>query len=128
METKTLALYLGCSVIATSSKLEAHKRKLVGVFQDGDDYQSVKLWHAGGYSDWDIDDDFKLLLRPLSSMTEEERDHYHSLVAVRERTMDEIIVKEAVGVQYLLSKHFDLFGLIEKGEAIDSTLITKAKT
>jgi hypothetical protein len=35
--------------------------------------------------------------------------------------MNDIILKEAAGIQYLLYKSFDLFGLIEAGLAIDKT-------
>lgn len=62
----------------------------------------------------------KPILRKLDSLTEEERDKYHKLVVVRERSMDEIIVKEAHGIKYLLSIGIDLFNLIDSGLAIDS--------
>lgn len=169
MNTKTLALYLGCPVMAVTSKLGEHRRKLVGVYDEGE-VQSAKLWFAGGISDWDIED-FKLLLRPLSSMTEEERKELWRLVFSQGhgknfndrfkdfrgqiRVIDEttyynvprLIMMQGVErlaiesdgtiwadcdlhtwrhnqhsvTVWLLSKGFDLFSLIEKGEALDST-------
>lgn len=84
---------------------------------------------------------YKLLLRPLSSMTEEEAKEYAGLFFV---DCDLSLVKfynlghciairyydaflhlpsqyEPKQFQYLLSKGFDLFGLIDEGLAIDVT-------
>lgn len=60
---------------------------------------------------------FKPLLRPLSDMTDEEAEFaYHAYHD--EKTLHLGCVKKTV---YLLSRGFDLFGLIESGEAIDKT-------
>lgn len=59
--------------------------------------------------------DFKLLLRPLSDMTDSELTEFNRL-----RISFEIGLSPE-GFRYLLSKHFDLFGLIEAGLAIDKT-------
>ncbi len=53
----------------------------------------------------------KLILRPLSDMTEEEKKDIMNL--------NEMGIYEKV--RYWLSKHFDLFGLIDAGLAIDKT-------
>lgn len=64
------------------------------------------------------------ILRPLSDMTEEERQwcfqfepHYNDLTFLQSLTVDAEITT------YLLSKGFDLFGLIDAGLAIDKTTL-----
>lgn len=66
-----------------------------------------------------VEQNIKPILRLLSDMKRDERSAYFE-------KQDSVIgsdMKEAVGTYYLLSKHFDLFGLIESGEAIDSTTL-----
>lgn len=63
----------------------------------------------------------KLLLRPLSSMTEEEeREMIATQDDVKLEGYPEILLKADSGETflYMLRKGFDLFGLIEKGEAV----------
>lgn len=76
----------------------------------------------------------KPILRPLSSMTEEEKqeavktiynggtawDNINDAVIEFDQQCD----KNILFFHYLLSKHFDLFGLIDAGLAIDSTSLT----
>ena len=189
MELKdVLHFYLGCPVMAVTSKLSEHKRKLVGVYDDGE-RQSVKLWFTGGTSDWELDDEFKLILRPLRSMTEEEgleiaklvsepqyiesgivsvrseaclrkpKEDQHSIQRIEWKAYEiikhsgdkpKVLIlhitswgtiniyvgrhygselgnnaKQIFVTRYLLSKGFDLFGLIEKGLALDSTTLPK---
>ena len=50
----------------------------------------------------------KLILRPLSDMTKEEKDQA-------------FVLSKADEIVYLLKCGFDLFGLIESGQAIDKT-------
>jgi len=85
----------------------------------------------------------QLFIRPLSSITEEEKiellliigepkmyaafdfrigDEMHYLNLVGESGVI-IIGFNPESVKYLLSKHFDLFGLIEAGLAIDKTVL-----
>jgi hypothetical protein len=54
----------------------------------------------------------KLILRPLSNMTEEEM-----------KESEPFMFDSFELTRYLLSKHFDLFGLIDAGLAIDKTTI-----
>lgn len=70
----------------------------------------------------------KLILRPLSDMTTEE---YHAYCRIELRATT--AAKEAHEIQsrvfsprtviYLISRGFDLFGLIDSGEAIDATTL-----
>lgn len=78
-------------------------------------------------------DNIKPFLRPLSSMTEEEAayiddefsfGHVMSNLSnsLKEGSLYQMRVSETFEItRYLLSKGFDLFGLIEAGLAIDST-------
>lgn len=141
MDSKTLALYLGCQVKGTEGTMIY---KLTGVTNDG----GVLLQDSSGFS-CDLGTDFKPILRPLSSMTEEEVKEYLRMKynAVKELTVEKnengfwftfglampdlmsgnrkfIFEKQIADDAYpeqfvwLLSKGFDLFGLIEKGEAV----------
>jgi hypothetical protein len=59
----------------------------------------------------------KLILRPLSSMTEEERRELvmQSVLPCEDRD----VLEDALRTKYLLSKSFDLFGLIESNLAVE---------
>lgn len=59
-------------------------------------------------------------------MTEEERNEgllifVNTNEAYSVKTKDRVQLGDAARVHFLLSKHFDLFGLIEAGLAIDQT-------
>lgn len=166
-----LHLYLGCEVLAKFPKGNFVCR-LVGYFNH--EYESCKLWYNGGLSNWPIEG-FKLLLRPLSDMTEEEFKEYahpksfasydgywyacdreidpdfdgeliefindacdddpenvimchvkskyisYGWIEYEERYHGFGVKEEAEWVRFLLSKGFDLFGLIEAGLALDKT-------
>lgn len=64
--------------------------------------------------------DMKLILRPLSDMTEEEGAEYTKKVTHGLSFMvgEHQAQSYAEATRYLLSNHFDLFGLIEAGLAI----------
>ncbi len=76
-------------------------------------------------ADWKTTKDFKLVLRPISDMTAEESKIYHSLnklypaSPVHSHLMVEHATFETFA--WLLKQGFDLFGLIEFGQAIDKT-------
>jgi len=59
--------------------------------------------------------EYKPILRPLSDMTEEEK--------IEVRKFDKVELPHFELTRYLLSKHFDLFGLIEAGLAIEKTKV-----
>lgn len=67
----------------------------------------------------------KLILRPLSDMTKEEKEwlgeHENFVDNYKQNAESELIIEwDAEKTVYLLSKNFDLFGLIEAGLAIDA--------
>lgn len=62
------------------------------------------------------------ILRPLSSMTEdEETEHSKMRESGWTSNTEQQMLRDAAGTKYLLSKSFDLFGLIESGLALDAT-------
>jgi hypothetical protein len=87
--------------------------------------------------------DIKLILRPLSDITEDEKLEFIELCGIEPEDIDCLIKSRddffpepetsygtahltniaqwTVGVKYLLSKKFDLFQLIESGLALDKT-------
>lgn len=75
--------------------------------------------------------EIKLILRSLSDMTKKEQEEYDGIDNFQiEFCSDEQALRmecEAEKTQFLLSKRFDLFGLIEAGLAIDSTTLKTAK-
>lgn len=76
-----------------------------------------------------VEQNIKPIIHPLSGMTYEEKINLFGIrnkFSIDEGTFDfdaEFHRLSPSGVRYLLSKHFDLFGLIQSGEAIDSTTI-----
>ena len=142
MDTKILALYLGCTASAEGYS--------TGVVVSGVNLYSDKIQNVSGMETVPIDD-IKLRLRPLSSMTNQQAcklinlksEVYLSITAEvvnqhllrfefeyassgRRRSstqrFDELSPAQFL---YLISEFFDLFGLIEKGEAIDATTLTQ---
>jgi hypothetical protein len=66
----------------------------------------------------------KPILRPLSDMTEDEHKEWQNIRFNREFKLKPVLTDaEYESFRYLLSKHFDLFGLIEAGLAIDATTL-----
>lgn len=65
--------------------------------------------------------EFKPYLRPMSSMTEEERLVYEQRLHDVGRSIDVIDADDVVShIDWLLSRHLDFRGLIEKGLALDA--------
>ena len=64
------------------------------------------------------DIEIKPYLRPMSSMTEEQKEEYQHIT---ERRMYDSSYSISDSIYWLNSHHFDYSGLIEKGLAIDAT-------
>ena len=80
-----------------------------------------KLTLSTGTIDKIIDDyydEIKPYLRPMSSMTEEEKKEFYKVV-YDSMNIDNISPSVYVG-EWQYSKHFDVHGLIEKGLAIEA--------
>ena len=78
----------------------------------GYDRMSIKV---DGYDAWFPIDSFKPYLRPMSSMTEEERKIY---MEIGSHLCGEIVAKTMI--DWLNAHHFDYRGLIEKGLALEA--------
>lgn len=146
--------YIGCDVIYTPPESAPLKCKLVGFTRHEEGIIDVTLFESDnddGYEGFgyrhDSIDYIELLLRPLSSMTEEEAismyDHLFPEVnraasfkakIVLDELSDGIYYEGKVSihdyiqwVKYLLDPDhaFDLFELIDSGLALDSTKIEK---
>lgn len=115
-----LHLYLGCQVLIVSNGIT---NKLVVSSKNHN--QEISLAVACGLN-------VKPILRPLSSMTGEEFNEFKVLcdndfskmVVIESVSKDGDFTRlchQATSQAYMLSKHFDLFGLIELGLAIDAT-------
>lgn len=112
-----LHLYLGCEIM---DECNAKVGKLVGI--DPFNTCPVVVQHA---TIWHLDyHEVKLILRPLSDMTEEEAKEHDLLTdlcySAANKFWDRARTEAAV-TSYLLKQGFDLFGLIEEGIAIDKT-------
>lgn len=124
-----LPCFIGCEAMYGGYGDPERKVVILGVsLKDGVQFQ---FWDNG---EVDIDpsfDWFKLLLRPLSDMTEEEAIECGNLdydfsgePDLNKWTWKDFdTLNSSSQFQYLLSKHFDLFGLIEAGLAIDKTTL-----
>lgn len=104
-------LYLGCKI-----KTEEGEGTLNGLYNDGNEpIVSFNLVHA--HLNFD---EVKPILRPLSDMTELE---HHIVNGIKPETND--YTRDAARTTFLLSRGFDLFGLIESGEAISEVNATQ---
>ncbi len=91
----------------------------------GIDEQYIIGRSAGGHEVLFIigEDDVKPYLRPMSSMTEEEREEYEKTLEIEYQDMlpEPIYHKTLDSYYYLLEHHFDFLGLIPAGFAIAVT-------
>ena len=108
-------LYLGCKIeteegIGTLDEISTEK---------SDDTTITSYDLVNAYLKYD---EFKPILRPLSDMHEDEAKE--AFVAYHDE--DNHHEGSAKKTRYLLSRRFDLFGLIENGEAITLTNTNKS--
>lgn len=105
-------LYNGCEIFTGTGYVT-----LVAVYKEIIPCTSFKIIVLNGNIIHELDGDFKLCLRLLSDMTEEERNVLKNIqqVGLSYNQWD------GERVRFLLSKHFDLFGLVEAGLAIPTT-------
>ena len=106
--------------------------RVVGIDEDFIYTKVIDTHNGEEYRDdkWPIDTfDDKLFLRPMSSMTEDEKETYHNLCYEEEREEFEfgewvarIHYHDTVdSIDWLNANHFDFRGLIPKGLAIEVT-------
>lgn len=119
-----LHLYLGC---------ELAKKDLPDSFKEGArkanvlDGETRDYFLKSGNSGW------LPILRPLSSMTEEELQECGNMIydfsddpELNNHKWQDFEISAPEQFHYLLSKHFDLFNLIPEGLAIDATTLKPA--
>lgn len=137
-------LYIGCFVKYPNTEGKLITAKLTGVSR-GDGIETTYKrkrdncsgdyisWEPNGYHDCN-GQNVKLLLRPLSDMTPDERFYAqfnaqcYFLENDNKHPIDYYLPnaeQAAIVTHYLLSKGFDLFGLIDEGLAIATTLPNK---
>jgi hypothetical protein len=111
-----LHLYIGAEVVCTKEGLNEDL-----------EYTGMVRKVSPRLIDKYLNGNWKPILRPLSSMTEEDIYEYDEIQAKGESVADtdtkfgEILVGSPECFLWLLSKHFDIFGLIDAGLAIDKT-------
>lgn len=146
LSVQDLAMFLGCKIEVYYPKPRwintTHPHyNLVGVNMKTNEVclessASVSLWYSI-VKEKDYWEYMKPVLRQFSDMTEDEVFEFATIIGfwvegtteeyIRKRTYTVIsqLEKEVRcppdGVKYLISKHFDIFGWIEKGLALDKT-------
>lgn len=122
--------YLGCSIQRSGLHPEIYLITGVRKTESHADGYTVFVLDADNQEDaFPLDEYVKLLVRPLSSMTEEEKAHigFDAYKVLRSSgklpAFQEGKIWAATQTHYLIKQGFDLFGLIESGQAIDSTKI-----
>lgn len=137
-------LYLGCEVICINedeelSEWEIHKGAIgkltlvnignmqIQSFDDNESWEIGVEFENSHCADWFSNGNFKLLLRSLSDWSIEEQEEYKQIKKDHIPTLGGDQKLYAKYTAHLLSKGFDLFGLIEDGLALDKATITKEK-
>lgn len=118
LDAKILAMYLGCrvSILNTEETRDLYEGELSAI-----DLNGTFATISEGALEFQLEfSDFKLILRPLESITDEESVEYQRLQRFNPREDWSFAKATAEVTKYLLSKSFDLFGLIQKGLAIES--------
>jgi len=115
-----LHLYLGCEVMLDSiiESSEPNIKTLTAI-QSIAPFVVLRDKGDSRQGEWVDMNNCKPILRPLSDMTEEEKKLF-GIIKIEERSFS--IETHFESFRLLLSKHFDLFGLIEAGLAIDKTI------
>jgi len=108
-----LALYLGCECMAytRAGTIDIVNARGFCIVSDG-----VYSWSEPLKN-------IKPILRPLSDMTEDEANNEVWETVPEYNDFKGLVCHVSPAFRYLLSRHFDLFGWIEKGLAIDKTKI-----
>lgn len=88
-------------------------------------YKLTAFWLSQILKNPDINN-IKPILRPLSDMIKKELDEVSEIwIHMSSDKNNSAMQCYAASVKYYLSKHFDLFGLIPEGLAIDATTLKK---
>ena len=125
---EVIHLYLGCDAIIGKQSGQENAKHLIGTLVGYDTKNKgtcTFIYYDKGVSTTCITPtSIKPILRPISDMTQEESKIYHSLNKLYPASpVHHIMVEHATfeTFAWLLKKQFDLFELIESGQAIDKT-------
>jgi len=118
--------YLGCMVELNNSGSKVYNRKLIAVGGvDDEPYCKLRLGNADEkqfvHAVFFKENRVKPILRPLSDMIYEEESYMKNNFCYKANGITEYYTPD--GFMFLLKHGFDLFGLIESGQAIDATTI-----
>lgn len=119
-----LHLYLGCELFEVGGGIG----KLYNIGTFAGFITQVFTDCSSNEAYWTNINNVKPILRPLSDMTDHEKYEYSAMVEWIEqddiKTWNNSFMRYSAELtKWLLSKHFDLFGLIEAGLAIDKTTL-----
>ena len=91
---------------------------------DFSDVETLKYNIENPQNDW-CEISWKPYLRPLSSMTEEEKIELKTITkgAIQTIGLEDIVVTTDKGFDWLNAHHFDYRGLIEKGLALEKVVL-----
>ena len=117
LTAQDLALYIGCDV----EWLGERGCNLAGINTADQSFYPVGLTYSNGLTVWVQERAVKPILRPLSDITEPEEMEVQNMVDQMGVGYNATHGAQITGL--LLSRHFDLFGWIESGLAIDKTKI-----
>lgn len=118
---KDLCGRLRYGVKASSQASHLEINTIDGYFVDGD---GKKMFHLSEPDFWQTVDYFQYYLRPMSSMTDDERNEFRTVGGVMSHNIQNdtwaICAFAPEAYDWLLSHHFDFRGLIEKGLALEA--------
>jgi hypothetical protein len=122
-----LHLYLGCQCKQMGQANEDQTFTLTGISYD-DLQRQWWAYFTGEEECYAVVKDVFPILRPLSDMTEEEMEHVGPMphIPLHKEDLNYAIIRGTwtpEQTKYLLSRGFDLFGLIDSGLAIDKTKV-----
>lgn len=126
-----LHFYIGCECVTLIDDDFVEVGILKGVTESEVTPSKMIAITGNGFDEWFVED-IKPILRPLSSMTEEEKREYRK--SIHGISTDNILpeisagrlikehhsLKSAECTRWLLSKHFDVYNLIESNLAVAS--------
>jgi hypothetical protein len=120
-----LHFYLGCRIAIVDPDGQAYEDAVHAVIDDKGG-KRFTIYECGDMPFENHEEYYQSarpILRPLSSMSDEEMDQFNRLTETLYNMADGVnmCMQYAAGVNYLLKQGFDLFGLIESGQAIDNT-------
>jgi hypothetical protein len=115
-----LHLYLGCKIMRFNKYLKPIEGTLYGITE-----KYILVTHGMCIVRVGLDEDFKIILRSMLDMSEVEKNEASDFVVETEnfKYYSTGFPHYAKCTHYLLSKGFDLFGLIPAGLAIDATTL-----